>query len=83
VLVQGVTAGTFITRTQQWLDPEDISEGLIKAAVFGLSITLVACYKGFHAHGGAKGVGQATTEAMVQSALAIFILDYFVGVLLH
>ncbi len=83
VTVQGVSAGTFLTRTQQWLDPEDIAEGLIKAAVFGLTIALVACFKGYNASGGAKGVGQATTEAMVQSALAIFILDYFVGVLLH
>ena len=83
VIVKGVSAGTFLTRTQQWLDPEDIVEGLIKAAVFGLSVTLIGCYKGYNASGGAKGVGQATTEAMVNSALAIFILDYFVGVLLH
>ena len=83
VTVKGLSAGTFITRTQQWLDPEDISEGLIKGAVFGLFIALVACFKGYNASGGSKGVGQATTEAMVTSALGIFILDYFVGVLLH
>lgn len=83
VVVKGISAGTFISRTQQWLDPEDIFEGLIKGAVFGLTVALVACYKGYHASGGAKGVGQATTEAMVTSALSIFILDYFVGVLLH
>jgi len=83
VSVKGLSAGTFLTRTQLWLDPEDISEGLIKGAVFGLFIALVACFKGYHASGGSKGVGQATTEAMVTSALGIFILDYFVGVLLH
>ncbi|MDP1828524.1 MAG: ABC transporter permease [Archangium sp.] len=83
VTVKGLSAGTFITRTQQWLDPEDISEGLIKGAVFGLFIALVACFKGYNASGGSKGVGQATTEAMVTSALGIFILDYFVGVMLH
>jgi phospholipid/cholesterol/gamma-HCH transport system permease protein len=83
VAVKGLSAGTFIARTQQWLDPEDLSEGLIKGAVFGLFIALVACFKGYHASGGAKGVGQATTEAMVASALGIFILDYFVGVVLH
>lgn len=83
VTVKGLSAGTFITRTQMWLDPEDIGEGVIKGAVFGLFVALVACYKGFNASGGAKGVGQATTEAMVASALGIFILDYFVGVLLH
>lgn len=83
VVVKGVSAGTFLTRTQQWLDPEDLGEGLIKGAVFGLFVTLVACFKGYNAAGGAKGVGQATTEAMVASALGIFILDYFVGVLFH
>lgn len=83
VTVKGLSAGTFVARTQQWLDPEDIAEGLIKGAVFGLFVALVACYKGYNASGGAKGVGKATTEAMVASALGIFILDYFVGVLLH
>jgi phospholipid/cholesterol/gamma-HCH transport system permease protein len=83
VYVKGVSAGTVIARTQQWLDPEDINEGLIKAAVFGFTVSLICCFKGYNASGGAKGVGQATTQAMVQSALAIFILDYLVGVLLH
>jgi phospholipid/cholesterol/gamma-HCH transport system permease protein len=83
VTVKGLSAGTFISRTREWLDPEDIAEGLIKGAVFGLFVALVACFKGYNASGGAKGVGKATTEAMVVSALGIFILDYFVGVLLH
>jgi len=83
VTVKGLSAGSFITRTQQWLDAEDIFEGLIKGAVFGLFIALVACFKGYFAHGGAKGVGQATTQAMVLSAVGIFMLDYFVGVILH
>ena len=83
VTVKGVSAGTFIARTQQWLDPEDVYEGLIKGAVFGLAVALVCCFKGFNASGGAKGVGKATTEAMVSSALSIFILDFIVGVLLH
>jgi phospholipid/cholesterol/gamma-HCH transport system permease protein len=83
VVVKGISAGTFLSRTQQWLDPEDIGEGLIKGAVFGLFVALVACYKGYNASGGAKGVGTATTQAMVTAALGIFILDYFVGVILH
>ncbi|WP_037584972.1 ABC transporter permease, partial [Stigmatella aurantiaca] len=49
----------------------------------GLTITLICCYKGYNASGGAKGVGQATTEAMVSSALAIFILDFIIGVLIR
>ena len=46
-------------------------------------MTLIACYRGYNAHGGAKGVGQATTRAMVDAAVAIFILDYFMGLLFH
>jgi phospholipid/cholesterol/gamma-HCH transport system permease protein len=83
VIVRGLSAGTFLTRTQQWLDPEDVAEGLIKGAVFGLTVSLIGCYKGYNASGGAKGVGQATTQAMVASALSIFILDYLVGLILH
>jgi phospholipid/cholesterol/gamma-HCH transport system permease protein len=83
VTVRGGSAAAFFSRTHDWLDPEDIGEGLIKAAVFGLYVALVACYKGYNASGGAKGVGTATTQAMVSSALGIFILDYFVGVILH
>jgi phospholipid/cholesterol/gamma-HCH transport system permease protein len=83
VTVKGLSAGTFIARTRQWLDPSDVFEGLIKGAVFGMAVALICCFKGFNAAGGAKGVGKATTEAMVSSALSIFILDFLVGVLLH
>ncbi|MCL2011725.1 MAG: ABC transporter permease [Cystobacterineae bacterium] len=80
---QGISAGTFWLRTQRWLEWPDVAEGLMKGAVFGVVVTMVSCYKGFHASGGAKGVGKATTEAMVACALSIFILDYLLGVLLH
>lgn len=83
VVVKGISAGTFLARTRQWVEPADIFEGLIKGALFGLSVALICCYKGYNASGGAKGVGQATTEAMVASALSIFILDFIVGVVLH
>jgi len=83
VVFHGVSAGTFWLRTQHWLDWSDVAEGLLKGAVFGVVVTLVSCYKGFNASGGAKGVGKATTEAMVACALSIFIMDYFIGVILH
>lgn len=82
VILGGVSAGTFISRTQQWLDPVDFTEGMIKGAVFGVTIMVISCFKGMNASGGAKGVGKATTEAMVASAMSIFILDYLVGVLI-
>lgn len=51
----------------------DIPKGLVKAAAFGLIITIVACRQGLKADGGALGVGRATTRAVV---LSIFIIIF-------
>src|SRR5215468_528143 len=83
VPLKGLSVGTFVLRTQNLLAPADIWEGLAKGAVFGFTVTLIACYRGFNASGGAKGVGQATTRAMVDAAVAVFILDYLMGILFH
>jgi len=53
--------------------------GLIKSVVFGLIIGLMGCYHGFHAKGGAEGVGQATTRAVVSSMVLILIFDYIIA----
>ena len=81
--LRGLSTGTFLLRTQNFLAPGDIWEGLAKGAVFGFTVTLIACYRGFNASGGAKGVGRATTRAMVDAALAIFIEDYLLGLAFH
>jgi len=83
VLVKGLSVGTFLLRIQDIVDPTDVTEGLVKAGVFGLVVMLIACYRGYYATGGAKGVGQATTQAMVSSAVSVFILDYLLGLLFH
>jgi phospholipid/cholesterol/gamma-HCH transport system permease protein len=83
VLVKGLSVGTFVLRIQDIVGPEDVTEGLVKAAVFGFVVMLIACYRGYYATGGAKGVGQATTQAMVSSAVSVFILDYLLGLLFH
>ncbi len=62
---------------QYWTDPKDYYMGLIKAAVFGLALSLTACYQGFNVRGGAKEVGLATTRAVVYGSVTVLILDYF------
>ena len=69
-------------RTWDFMDLEDIYIGLIKASVFGMIIAIVSCYQGFHAMGGAEGVGKATTRAVVLSSLLILISNYFITALL-
>lgn len=60
----------------------DIVGGLIKAAVFGFILTIIGCYKGYNATGGAKGVGTATTKSVVIASILIIISNYFLAMLL-
>jgi phospholipid/cholesterol/gamma-HCH transport system permease protein len=55
----------------------DVRYGLVKAASFGAVVSLIGCMNGLRANGGAQGVGQAATRAVVQSAIVILVLDAF------
>ncbi len=59
------------------LDPRHINEGLFKSTVFGLVFAVICTFRGFYTKGGAKGVGEATNQGVVQSMVMIIILDYF------
>lgn len=61
---------------------DDILLGLIKALVFGTIIGIMGCYKGYSTKGGAEGVGQATTSAVVYASVMILIFDYFITALM-
>ncbi len=58
----------------------DVWGGLIKTVVFGMMISIIACYKGLTAQGGAKGVGEATTSSVVTSLISMFIVNYFLSI---
>jgi len=58
---------------------DDIMSGVIKAAVFGWIVSAIGSYIGYHTSGGARGVGQSTIYAVVYSAVAIFIANYFIS----
>jgi phospholipid/cholesterol/gamma-HCH transport system permease protein len=66
----------YIRNTWDFLQSWDVISGLIKAAVFGFIVALMGCYHGFNATGGARGVGRATTHAVVSAAILIFAADY-------
>lgn len=63
--------------TFQFLQLSDVWSGLIKAAVFGLILTLTGCVRGYYTTGGAEGVGRATTYAVVSASLIILLADFF------
>jgi phospholipid/cholesterol/gamma-HCH transport system permease protein len=72
----GFNPQAYLARTEQYLQTSDVVSGLVKAAVFGFVIALMGCYHGYHSRGGAQGVGQATTYAVVSASILILVLDY-------
>ena len=82
VQLLGANPVTYYDSSFEYLDMEDFTVGLIKAAVFGLILSVVACVRGYHTEGGAEGVGRATTQAVVVGSLAILLADFFLTRLL-
>jgi len=72
----GFNPAAYLARTQQYLETSDVVSGLIKAAVFGFIVALMGCYHGYYSRGGAQGVGQATTSAVVSASILILFFDY-------
>lgn len=72
----GFNPTSYLRNTMQYLEYRDVASGLVKAAVFGVIITLMGCYHGFHSRGGAQGVGAATTLAVVSSSVLILLANY-------
>ena len=60
-----------------FLELNDLFTGLVKAAVFGLILSLTGCLRGYYTTGGAEGVGRSTTGAVVQASLLILLSDFF------
>jgi phospholipid/cholesterol/gamma-HCH transport system permease protein len=73
----GLDPAIFWDKISAWLNPGDIYQGLIKAAIFGITFASVCCNQGFYAKGGAKGVGDATNAGVVNSMVMIIILNFF------
>jgi phospholipid/cholesterol/gamma-HCH transport system permease protein len=78
----GFNEFAYLKNTADFLTLSDVTSGLIKAAVFGFIIALMGCYHGFHSKGGAQGVGRATTNAVVSSAILILAANFLLTSLL-
>jgi phospholipid/cholesterol/gamma-HCH transport system permease protein len=72
----GVDAGSYWSQIRSAVDMHDIRDGLVKATVFGIAITWIAVYQGFHAEPTSEGVSRATTSTVVISSLSILALDF-------
>lgn len=72
----GFNPVTYLTQTETYLETMDVVSGLVKAGVFGFIVALMGCYHGYHSRGGAEGVGQATTHAVVSASIMILLSNY-------
>lgn len=78
----GVTPEGYLDTTLYYVTLSDLLTGLAKTVFFGLIISGVAAYYGFHTEGGTSGVGRSTTATVVVSSLMIFVSDVFMTQLL-
>lgn len=67
---------TYLRNTWDYVQTDDVTTGLIKAAVFGAIIAILGCYQGANSKGGAGGVGRAATLAVVGAAVLILASNY-------
>ena len=82
VILMGANPVTYIDRSFQFMDQNDVVSGIIKAAVFGFLLAAIGCQQGYYTTGGAEGVGRSTTSAVVVASIAILISDFFLTRLL-
>jgi len=71
-----INAGAYVANMEKYVELNDIYHGIIKAAVFGLILSVIGCYKGYTTTGGAEGVGKATTESVVLATVTILMANY-------
>ncbi|KAF9688328.1 hypothetical protein SADUNF_Sadunf02G0186100 [Salix dunnii] len=74
--VYGISLNIILDSAQRALNSWDIISAMIKSGVFGAIISIVSCAWGVTTMGGAKGVGESTTSAVVISLVGIFIADF-------
>jgi phospholipid/cholesterol/gamma-HCH transport system permease protein len=78
VFVSGIPVGPFVEHTRDMMDASDIMHGLYKAVAFGAIVSIITTWRGYSASGGAKGVGEGTTRAVVMSSIAVLLADYVI-----
>jgi phospholipid/cholesterol/gamma-HCH transport system permease protein len=76
VQLLGIDAGQFWSQMRNAVELDDIAEGMVKSVFFALAIASLAVFEGFHAQPTAEGVGRATTRTVVNSSIAVLLLNY-------
>ncbi|MBA0048843.1 ABC transporter permease [Mycobacterium sp. NPDC050853] len=79
VYVQGGAPGSFVTTFASFATTGDLVLALLKAAVYGAIVAVIACQKGLASHGGPTGVANSVNAAVVESVLLLMIVNVVVS----
>jgi phospholipid/cholesterol/gamma-HCH transport system permease protein len=79
----GLTPGFFVNDVLGSLTLSDVSSGIGKSFFFAYFITIIGCYNGLTARGGADGVGRATTNTVVMASIFVLVADFFLTKLFY
>ncbi len=72
----GFNPVNYMEKTFQYFEIQDLTLGLTKALVFGIIVSIIGAYQGYHTKNGAEGVGRSTTNAVVISSILILLFNY-------
>jgi len=79
VIVADIPGPAFIQGMKAAFATWDAVFGIIKATIFGFTVTSIACYQGYHVLGGSADVGKATMATVTLSSLAVVLLDFLLA----
>ena len=72
----GFNEAAYLSNTRDFLEVWDVTSGLLKGAAFGFIVALMGCFHGMNSSRGARGVGRATTQAVVSASILILAANY-------
>lgn len=75
----GVNAQSFVANIPRVVGWWSVGMGVFKSFVFGTLIAVLCCYYGYHARGGAEGVGRAVKKSAVITLICIIIADFTIS----
>jgi phospholipid/cholesterol/gamma-HCH transport system permease protein len=76
-----ITLFLYLAGLRLFFNPFDLIIGVLKTSVFGAIIAMTGCYFGLQTRGGAEGVGNSTTKAVITSYVLILIFDFIIAAL--
>ena len=78
-----ITPGFYLNDVLGALSISDIMSGIGKSFFFAFFVTIIGCYNGLNARGGADGVGRATTDTVVMASIMVLVSDFFLTKLFY